>query len=184
MSEFSNPAQRSQEAAVAYTTALERLLDGRDPFAVQRELVASLRALVVGLSAAELQRPEAPGKWSILHVLDHLTDQEIVNAFRLRSVVAEDEPPLRGYDQDRWSARLRYGVTDADRLLGELGAVRSRNLRLLEGLSAGELDRVGLHSERGPESVRRIMMLTAGHDLVHRRQIERIRPGLGKPVAS
>ena len=108
MSEFSNPTQRSKEAAVAYTSALERLLDGRDPLAVQRELVTSVRALLTGLIQAELQRPEAPGKWSILHVLDHLTDQEIVNAFRLRSVVAEDEPPLRGYDQDRWAKTLDY----------------------------------------------------------------------------
>ena len=182
MSEFSNPAQRSQEAAVAYTTALERLLAGRDPLAVQRELVEALRALLQGLEATQLRRPEAPGKWSILQVLDHLTDQEIVNSFRLRSVVAEDEPPLRGYDQDRWSAHLRYGQADADTLLGELGVLRGRNLRLLAALGAEELERVGHHSERGPESVRRIMMLTAGHDLVHRRQIERIRGTLGKPL--
>jgi hypothetical protein len=180
MSEFSNPAQRSKEAAVAYTSALERLLGAREPLTVMRELVPSLRALLLGLEETDLQRPEAPGKWSILQVLDHLTDQEIVNSFRFRSVVAEEEPPLRGYDQDRWSARLRYGAARAGTVLAELGAVRARNLRLLEALDPAELDRVGHHSERGPESVRRIMMLTAGHDLVHRRQIERIRAALGK----
>jgi hypothetical protein len=34
---------------------------------------------------------------------------------------------------------------------------------------------VGIHTERGRESGRRLRALTAAHDLVHRRQIERIR---------
>jgi hypothetical protein len=34
-----------------------------------------------------------------------------------------------------------------------------------------------MHSERGPESLGHLMRLMAAHDLVHRRQIERV---LGK----
>jgi len=179
VSQFSNPAGRATDAATKYTQALTDLLSGREPLAVMRELPAALRTAIDGLSAADLARPEAPGKWSILHVLDHLTDQETVNSFRWRSVIAEDEPPLRGYDQDRWAAHLRYGVTPATILLGEMEVLRRRNLRLLESLDGAEFERVGLHSERGPESVRRICLLTAGHDLVHRRQIARIRAVLG-----
>jgi hypothetical protein len=33
---------------------------------------------------------------------------------------------------------------------------------------------VGIHAERGPESVATCIRLLAGHDLAHRRQIERI----------
>ncbi|MCU1349841.1 MAG: hypothetical protein JWO56_2871, partial [Acidobacteria bacterium] len=35
--------------------------------------------------------------------------------------------------------------------------------------------RSGLHSERGEESLDHMARLTAGHDVVHRRQLERIR---------
>ena len=46
-------------------------------------------------------------------------------------------------------------------------------------LGDGQLDRVEMHSERGPESVRTIVKLIAAHDLVHRAQIARILGGAG-----
>jgi hypothetical protein len=54
-------------------------------------------------------------------------------------------------------------------------AVRRANLRLLERATPADLKRVGLHAERGEESVGHLRSLYAGHDLLHRRQIERIR---------
>jgi hypothetical protein len=53
--------------------------------------------------------------------------------------------------------------------------VRRANLRLLERATPADLKRVGLHAERGEESVGHLRRLYAGHDLLHRRQIERIR---------
>jgi len=178
MSVFSNPAGRAPAAATRYVESLLALLGDRDPIAVQRELVPALRRLLDGLDDAALRRPEASGKWSIAQVVEHLTDQEIVNAFRIRSTVAEDEPELRGYDQDRWASRLRYGAAPFAEVLDELEAVRRRNLRLYAALTPEEMQRFGRHAERGAERVDHLLRLTAGHDLVHRRQIERIRERL------
>lgn len=175
MSKFSNPAGRAAGASSQYVRDLLDLVGDRDPLEIQRALGTELRALVAGLTPAELGRPEAPGKWSMLDVLDHLVDQELVTSYRYRSVIAEDGPPLRGYDQDRWAARLRYGAADATTLIGELEALRARNLRLLADLTPAERERVGQHAERGPESVARLCVLMAGHDLVHRQQVARIR---------
>lgn len=182
LSVFSNPSGRAPAEAAAYTGALLQLLGDRDPLAVLDELLPALGPLLAGLTQDELRRPEAAGRWSILHVLEHLADQETVDAFRFRVVVAEDEPPLQGYDQDRWARRLRYGVGGVEPVLAELAALRGRTLRLLRALSPEELTRVGHHAERGPESVAHILRLKAGHDLVHRRQIARIRAALGRPV--
>jgi hypothetical protein len=184
MSIFTNPAGMARAGAEAYIAALMELLGDSDPIAVQTELLDSVRELTSGLSKDELSRPEATGKWSILQVVEHLVDQELVNAFRLRSIVAEAEPLLRGYDQDLWAARLRYGAAGLEPVLDELRALRNRNLRLYRSLSESELDRVGLHEERGPESARRLRALTAAHDLLHRRQIARIRASLGRPLST
>ncbi len=175
MSVFSNPMGTAGAEAAGYIAALLQLLGDQDPLAVQVELLDQVRRLVAGLSREEVLQPEAPGKWSILEVVAHLVDQELVNSYRLRAIVAEDEPVIQGYDQDRWAARLRYRETEIEDLLRELEALRGRNLRLYRQLSETELDRVGIHSERGRESARRLRALTAAHDLVHRRQIERIR---------
>jgi len=181
-SPFANPPGGAAAGAVTYTKVLFELLGDRDPFAVQMELLPALSRLTEDLSPEELHRPEAPGRWSVAQVIDHLVDQELVSSYRTRSVVAEERPTLLGYDQDRWAARLRYGVPDARILLAELQALRVRNLRLLRDLAQEELARVGMHSERGPESVLHMMKLAAAHDLVHRRQITRIRGAFGKPA--
>lgn len=175
MSVFSNPVGGAAGQADAYIKALLDILGNQGPITVQRGLIAALRELTDGLSGEELVRPERPGKWSIIEVLAHLADQELVNNYRLRAIVAEDEPIIQGYDQDRWAARLRYRETSREDLLNELAILRGRNLRLYGQLSEAELDRVGRHSERGRESARQLRALTGGHDLVHRRQIERIR---------
>jgi len=163
----------------AYTRAVLALVGDRDPLAVQRELVASLRAAIAGLADADLRRPERAGKWSIAQVIQHLADSEIVYGYRYRMAIAQDGAPLAGYDQDAWAANLHYNATDVMAALAELAALRAANLRLLSRLTEDEWQRAGMHAERGRESVRHIAHLLAGHDLLHLRQIERIKTALG-----
>ncbi len=173
--DFSDPSTAAATAAEEYVARLLGLLGDRDPFEVQEELLPALREAVTGLSGEALRRPEAPGKWSVLEVVRHLADTELVYRYRMRMSVAQPGSPIPAYDQDRWAADLRYKEERLEEALDELEALRTANLAWLRGLSEEELDRVGIHEERGPESVRRIVELLAAHDLVHRRQIERIK---------
>ncbi len=179
MSIFSNPFSRSVEQAKAYTLAVLDLLGERDPLEVLRETEDALRGVLDGLTDEERTRPEAPGKWSVRHVIQHLADSELVWGYRLRMVLAHDRPTLHGYDQDRWAERLRYDTVDADQALRDFAVLRDRNLRLLAQLADSDLERVGVHGERGEESVAHMIRLYAGHDLLHLRQIDRVRRGMG-----
>lgn len=179
MSVFTNPASSSAEQAEAYIRAILDLLGERDPLAVLRGTASALRERVRGLSDDELSVPEAPGKWSVRHVVRHLADSELVWAWRLRQILAADRPALGGYDQDAWAERLGYADADVAGSLDEFEAVRGGNLRLLEAASPEDLERVGVHVERGDESLRHQMRLYAGHDLLHIRQIDRIRAAVG-----
>jgi hypothetical protein len=51
-------------------------------------------------------------------------------------------------------------------------------VRIWEQLSPTDLVRVGIHSERGEESLAHMRRLYAGHDLLHLVQLERIRAAL------
>ena len=176
---FANPAAGAASNAAEYVRRLLELLGDRDPFAVQEELVQALREEVAGLSRDELTRPEAPGKWSVLEVVRHLADTEIVCGYRLRLILAEDSPAIPGYDQDAWARNLRYREADLEGSLRELEALRAGNLALLRTLDEAAWQRSGHHSERGEESVRQIFRLVAAHDLLHRRQIRRIKAAHG-----
>jgi hypothetical protein len=112
-------------------------------------------------------------------VVRHLADSEIVWGWRLRQVLAQDRPPLTGYDQDAWAERLRYADADIDEALEEFAVLRRGHLRLLTRATADDLRRVGVHSERGEESVGHMLRMYAGHDLLHLRQLARIRETLG-----
>lgn len=172
---FTNPASRSVEQAKVYTAAVLDLVGDRDPIEVLRSTESTLSTFLGGLSPTELTQPEAAGKWSIRHVVRHLADSELVWGYRLRLVLAQDRPRLTGYDQDLWADRLGYGEADARDALGEFAMLRRANLRLLARASDADLERVGVHSERGDESVQHMIRLYAGHDLLHIRQIDRIR---------
>jgi hypothetical protein len=176
---FSNPAGNAAASARAYVQALLDVLGERLPLDVLAELTPWLERRLSGVAPAALRRPEAPGKWSALEIVQHLADSDLVFGFRSRMILSEDRPPLQGYDQDRWAALFRYADATPGSALAQLQVLRDANLGILRRLNPPELERVGLHSERGPESLGHLMKLMAAHDLVHRRQIERVLAAAG-----
>lgn len=179
MSDFSNPKAGAAAAAARYIAALLDLLGDRDPLTVLRGTAARVRETVQGVPLDVLRRPEQPGKWCALEVVQHFADSDLVWAWRMRLVVAEDRPTLTGFDQDAWAGRLRYRDADPETALQQFELLRGLNLSLLAGLPVVELDRVGVHNERGEESLAHMMRLYAGHDLVHLRQLDRVLAAVG-----
>lgn len=175
MSVFTNPASAAPDQAREYVRAVLDLLGSRDPFAVLGATPDTLRTRVADMTGPQLAQPEKEGKWSVGQVLRHLADSEIVWAVRLRMVLAHDRPRLTGYDQDAWAERLGYADSDPTRSLAEFAVLRGSNLTVLERASDADLRRVGVHAERGEESLEHMIRLYAGHDLLHLRQVERIR---------
>jgi uncharacterized damage-inducible protein DinB len=175
MSVFTNSASSTSEETKAYTTAVLELLGSRDPLEVLSGTPSELEAALSAMSESELVEAEARGKWSVRHLVQHLADAELVWGYRLRMVLAHERPVLTGYDQDLWADRLGYAEADAARAVREFTVLRQSNLRLLARASAADLQRIGKHEERGEESLAYMIRLYAGHDLVHLRQLARIR---------
>jgi hypothetical protein len=176
---FSNPIGAAKEAAAQYVQALMDLLGNRDPLKVQEELYDAIVSEVTGLEESALRRPEKPGKWSIVQVVQHLADSELVSGYRMRMILSHDRPAIQGYDQDAWANELGYNDVSLRDALEQLRVLRGLNLKLIRSLNQEQLTREGVHSERGPESVWKIAQMMAGHDLLHRNQIKRIKQSLG-----
>ena len=175
MSVFTNSKNAAKEHAFRYTEAVLELLGDRDPLVVMSGHVPLLKKAIKGLTLEQLRTRESPRKWSILEVLGHLSDTETVYRYRLRKIVAEPGCAIVGYDQDAWCKRLKYQEQEPTDVMKEIEAIRGATLRWLRTLSDAELARSGMHDERGEESALHIMRMVAGHDLLHQRQIERIR---------
>ena len=175
MSVFTNSASRSVDEAKDYTAAILDLLGTRDPMDVLPRTPDAVREAIAGLSETQLSQREAPGKWSIRHVVRHLADGDLVWGWRMRMVLAHDRPTITGYDQDLWADRLHYGEADVSLALDDFSVVRRSNLRLLGAATAADMQRVGVHSERGEESVAHMIKMYAGHDLLHLAKLKRVR---------
>jgi len=111
-----------------------------------------------------------PG-WSPPEVAAHLADTEVVTGWRLRQILAEDEPTLQPYDQEKWAAALRYGERNTDLALEAFAAARQANLELLRLLSDRDWERGYLHLEYGRQTLRVKIQHLSDHDLAHLRQI-------------
>jgi hypothetical protein len=173
-SPFSNPSASTPDQVRDYIRDLLALLGDRDPIAVLEAMVPALEERVAAHDEATLRRPEAPGKWSVGQVIQHLADSEIVVGYRLRVTLAEDEPAIPGYDQDLWAQRLGYADASVEAALDQFRALRRVNLPVWRGLTPDDLRRFGHHAERGVETIDQLLKLYAAHDLVHLRQIDRI----------
>src|SRR5262249_3962718 len=63
---------------------------------------------LTGADDEPLDARTAPRKWSPREVVHHLADSEMTAAIRLRLLLAVDNPPIYGYDQDQFARRLFY----------------------------------------------------------------------------
>jgi hypothetical protein len=156
---------------------MQRILgyaEGQQPLKVQAASAKKLQRLLKGIPAAKLRKRPAPDKWSVAEIMAHLADSEIVTSFRLRQILGTPGTAIPAYDQDAWAKACRYEKRDARNSLETFRVLREGNLALLKSLTADQWKHHGMHSERGAETVERLVMLIAGHDLNHTQQIERI----------
>jgi hypothetical protein len=152
--------------ARAYQRLLLALLGEDDPAEVQAATPAKLPSVLED-AGADLRRRPAPAEWSVLELLGHLVDAETVMSARYRWTISEDQPPLAGYDQDRWVTGLHHNEDQPDELLASFSALRAANLALWRRSSTQERERVAMHAERGPESYELMFRMLAGHDRFH-----------------
>src|SRR5438132_11264475 len=94
--------------AAAYQRLLVSLLGDDDPIDVQDATPAKLHALLEE-AGPDLRRRPAPKEWSVLELLGHMVDAEMVMSARYRWTISQDKPPLLRYDQDQGADRFgRY----------------------------------------------------------------------------
>jgi len=154
----------------AYQQALLSLLGKDDPAVVQAETLAALRT-VLQEAAQEKRTKPADKEWSVLELLGHIADAEMVISNRYRWALSQDGTTVGGYDQDRWVEHLRHNDKEPEDLLETFTALRAANLKLWRRSSPEDRARHVMHSERGKESYDLMFRMIAGHDRFHLNQM-------------
>ena len=101
------------ESAQQYIARITGFVGDHDPWVLLAEAPGRLRSFVERASPATLAWKPTPQVWSITEIAAHLADAEIVGAWRIRAVLAEDNVALQPYDQNAWATAFRYAETPA-----------------------------------------------------------------------
>ena len=140
-----------------------------------------IAAAVSGLLPAVLRYRSDPAKWCILEILGHLADIEIVYAYRLRQMLADEKPVIAPMDQAAWAKNLGYLDASAPELVALYGLNRHHNLNLLRRLKLSDLEKSAFHPEYNKHvTVARLVEQLSGHGANHLAQIERLKKEAGK----
>ena len=139
-----------------------------------------LAAALTGAAGSEVDFRTSPEKWTVREIVAHVSDSEIVGAERFRRVIAEENAPLTGYDQNKWVANLDYSRRKPSQSLETFRRIRAENWELLKELPESAFGRSGLHSERGPLTLLALLRIYAEHAEKHSRQIRDVRDAFKK----
>lgn len=122
-----------------------------DAEAVERyaEGGATPGAAIRGLTPAQLNAFPVPGTWSIQQIVVHLMDTDLIAAYRMKRIIAEDRPRLDLYDENGFAARLHYDRLDAGACCEVFRLNRLNVANLLRALPANAFARVAVHPEVG-----------------------------------
>ena len=162
------------ETVQEYVQRIQNLVADEKPLKVQAATAKRLAKLLKGVPAAKLRKRPAPDKWSVAEIVTHLADAEIAYSWRIRFILGAPGSPIQGFDQDGWVEAMHYTKRDPRQSLEQFRVLRETNVALYKRLTPEQWKHSGMHSERGEESVEHIVMLLAGHDLNHLKQIEGI----------
>jgi hypothetical protein len=138
---------------------------------------AIVRALTVGVPRdALLQRP-APDAWCMLEVLCHLLHEER-HDFRPRmdATLLRPGEPWPDSDWDGWMAAYQAHPPGLEETLAAFQAERERSLAWLRGLREPTWDATH-QASWGPISAGDVLASWAAHDVLHERQLVRLRFG-------
>lgn len=122
------------------------------------------------------------GLWSIQQVVLHVADSEMVFADRMKRVIAEDNPTLLAFDENKWARSLRYDDQSAEDAAAIVELTRRQMTRILRSLPESAMARHGTHSSAGRQTLAEIVAKAADHLEHHVKFVHRKRAAMGKEM--
>ena len=147
-------------------------LGDRDPVASLRHTPDRYLELLGPWTPEQFERPYAPGKWTARQVLIHLTQVELMVQPRVRLALTSADYVVQPFEQDDLVAL--EPLVDARTALAAYRTLRQFGLPLFESLTPAQLATTCRHPQMGTLDVRWFLVMLAGHELRHLRQLESI----------
>jgi hypothetical protein len=134
------------------------------------------------LTKPSADAPKQVGKWSIQQVVLHLMDSDLVMSDRMKRVIAEDNPQLLAYDENKWTSALHYDDQSVELATQLVELNRKQMAAVLRKLPATAFSRFGTHSESGKKTLLDLVQMEVNHLEHHLKFIHAKRAAMGKEM--
>jgi hypothetical protein len=159
---FHRPAAPLEPAArVAYIDEIDRM-------------PAALRALVSGMTEAQLNTPYRPGGWTVRQVVHHVPESHMNAYVRFKLALTEDTPLIKPYDEAGWSELPDATSAPVTMSLDLLDALHRRWVTLLCALTDAQFRRAYKHPEMGVVTLDTALALYAWHGKHHTAHVKQV----------
>jgi hypothetical protein len=149
-----------------------------------------LEQAISAIPAELIARRPSESRWSVLEIVCHLADAELLASVRIRRIITQDRPNLWGYKQELWAATLGYGHRRIETATARFALLRRENAELLaelpeslpEGLpeslpesqNAEVWHHTGVHDQYGTLSLWQLIEDYLSHTEKHLDQIKNV----------
>lgn len=148
------------------------LVPGADILGTLESQRRQMLILLSGRDESEGDFRYAPDKWSAKEVLGHVCDTERIFSYRALRISRADRTPIEGFEQDDYVRHAPFATRPFAELIEDYIAVRRATLTLFRNLDEPAWTRCGI-ANKNEVTVRAIAYITAGHELHHRRILEK-----------
>ncbi|MEM6280709.1 MAG: DinB family protein [Chloroflexota bacterium] len=138
-----------------------------------RNFPGAFADLVNGLTDEQLTARALDGEWTIAQNIHHVADSHINSYVRLKLILTEERPPLKGYDQEAWAKLVDGDTPNIEVSLNLLRSLHTRWVAIFESLTEEQWQRVGIHSEIGELTPDDLVKIYADHCDAHIDQVTR-----------
>ena len=136
--------------------------------ALLRASATALRAEAEALGDEGMRWHPAPGEWCVSEVIGHIIEAEERGfAGRIRRIIAQPGRDLLDWDPPAVARERNDCARDGAELLREFASMRDESVRLVEGLSDGQLELSGEHPAVGKLRVVDLLHEWPHHDRNH-----------------
>lgn len=117
---------------------------------------------------------DGPEGWTILEILCHLRDFDIIFRERAEMMLEGTHPTLPAFDHEAMAIDKAYNEEDFVYAYDALRVSRSQTKEFFTALSAEQWELAGVHPERGEFSMTDALIQVSHHDITHIEQITRL----------
>ena len=143
------------------------------------EAPTQLRAVLRGLTEAQLDTPYRPGGWTVRQVVHHLPDSHMNSYVRFKLALTEQEPTIKPYNEKEWAELAEARMAPVEVSLALLESLHRRWVLMLRNLAPADWARAFRHPERGLMKLDTTLALYAWHGQHHVAHITSLRERMG-----